>query len=114
VKKLPLTAKIWLSIAIFILGFVVSTTLGQWQGISRENALAAISSSSFPAAQRSQRAQAAFHNAIKEFNDAILVQDPAALKRADSEGLQASSNLSEISSTPGLLVGRSGTAKSLC
>ena len=51
--RLNITAKIWLSIGVFVLGFVVSTVLEQVQGLSTEGTLRTTAQALFPAAQRS-------------------------------------------------------------
>jgi hypothetical protein len=60
VRHMNITAKIWLSVGVFGLGYIVSTSLGQIQGVLTERELAATSSALFPAAQKSQEAEAAF------------------------------------------------------
>ena len=47
-NRLTITAKIWLSIGIFVVGFVLSTALGQIQGRSTESALRLSSEALFP------------------------------------------------------------------
>ena len=42
-----ITAKIWLSIGVFVLGFVLATALGQIQGHSTENTLRSTSEALF-------------------------------------------------------------------
>ena len=70
-----ITAKIWLSIGIFVLGFLVSTAQVQRQGIERENSLEAMADAYFPAAQSAQSAEGAFINALQDFGDAIVIED---------------------------------------
>ena len=53
-RRLNITTKIWLSVGVFALGFVLSTTLGQIQGVLTERELGTTSSALFPAAQKSQ------------------------------------------------------------
>ena len=59
-RRLNITAKIWLSVGVFILGYVISTALGQIQGAEARASLRATSDALFPAAQRSQEAESAF------------------------------------------------------
>ncbi len=81
-SKLNITGKIWLSIGVFVLGYVVSTALVQIQGFSTEKTLRHTAEALFPSAQRSQEAEASFQRVVKGFSDAVLVQDAAALDRA--------------------------------
>src|SRR5579872_1113115 len=74
---LNVTAKIWLAIGIFILGFVFCTALASVQGRNNEDRLRNTSEALFPAALRSQQAEAAFQQAVQAFGDAVLTQDPA-------------------------------------
>src|SRR5260370_42630786 len=82
VSRLNIAARIWLSIGIFILGFIISMGLQQWQGIETEKTLRTTSEGLFPSAQMSQGAAAAFHRAIKNYSDAVLIQDSEGLRQA--------------------------------
>ena len=112
-KKLSITWRIWLSIGIFIVGFVSSTVLVQVQGIAREDALEITSEALFPAAQESQDAEDAFHRAVRAFRDGVVIQDASGLDRAMQEGLEAVENLQAMASLEKLSSARSETAKSL-
>src|SRR6266576_5984998 len=94
--RVNIAARIWLSIGIFILGFIVSMGLQQVQGIETEKTLRTTSEVLFPSAQMSQAAEAAFHRAIKDFSDAVLVQDPEGLQHAQEEGFNAVMNLRAV------------------
>ena len=85
-RRLNITAKIWLSIGVFVLGFIFSTLLGQVQGVSTEAALRNTSEALFPAAQRAQEAESAFQRMVKNFSDAVMTQDASGLTRAAEEG----------------------------
>jgi methyl-accepting chemotaxis protein len=112
-KRLNITAKIWLSIGVFVLGFVLSTALGQMQGLSTEHRLESASDALFPAAQRSQDSEAAFQGAVKAFSDSVLVQDASGLQRASEEGRRVVDNLNAIASIPGLAAARAEEARQL-
>lgn len=56
-SRLNITAKIWLSVGVFILGYVLSTALSQIQGHETRAELQVTSDSLFPAAQRGQEAR---------------------------------------------------------
>jgi hypothetical protein len=91
-----ITAKIWLSIGVFVLGFVLSTVLGQVQGLSTEATMRTTSDALFPAAQRSQEAEASFQRMAKGFSDAVLIQDALALRNAADEGTHAIEELRAV------------------
>jgi len=84
--NLSITAKIWLSIAIFVVGFLLSTALQQVEGLKIENGLRASTEGLFPAARKSHEATTAFRNMVKEYRDAVVIQDASALTRGTDEG----------------------------
>ena len=51
-KALRIGAKIWLSIGIFVLGFIICIVLEQLQGLSTDKVLQTTSEGLFPAAKR--------------------------------------------------------------
>jgi methyl-accepting chemotaxis protein len=112
-KRLNITAKIWLSIGVFILGFVLATLLGQMQGLSTETRLQATANALFPAAQSAQEAEASFLRMVKGFSDAVLVQDASALDLAQAEGQRVSSALRGIAAIPALSPDRARQAREL-
>ena len=71
-KRFSITAKIWLSVGIFVLGFVISTVLGQVHGLTTENDLRSASNALLPAVQRAQEADMAFQKAVKSFSLAVI------------------------------------------
>src|SRR5579863_2489088 len=101
-RRMNITTKIWLSVGVFALGFVLSTTLGQIQGLLTERELDTTSSALFPAAQKSQDAQAAFERMLKGFGDAVITQDAAGLGKAADDGAVAVQDLKAVSGIPGL------------
>ncbi len=111
--NLNITAKIWLSIGVFVLGSVFSTVLNQVQGLSTEATLQATAEAVFPAAQQSQEAEAAFQRVIKSFGDTVLVQDASALDKASEEGRKVTDGLNQVASIPGLAAERSAAAREL-
>src|ERR1700730_3476618 len=112
-SRLNIAARIWLSIGIFILGFLISMGLQQVQGIETEKTLRTTSNVLFPSAQTSQDAEAAFHRAIKNFSDAVLIQDPEGLRHAEEDGFNAILNLRAVAAIPGLSTERSGQGMTL-
>src|SRR5579863_7376160 len=112
-SRLGITTRIWFSIGVFIVGFVLSTMLGQIQGVATEENLRRTSEALFPAAQKTQEADAAFQRMIKGFSNAIVVQDAAALARPVEEGRQAAEMLKAIANVPGLSPQRASEARQL-
>jgi methyl-accepting chemotaxis protein len=112
-NRLNITAKIWLSIGVFVLGFILSTVLGQIQGRNAEDTLRTTSGALFPAAQRSQEAEAAFQRMVKGFSDAVVVQDTSGLDRAAEDGRQVAASLTAIAAIPDLSKARSEEATRL-
>jgi methyl-accepting chemotaxis protein len=101
-SRLNITTKIWLSIGVFVLGFVFSTILGQVQSRVSEAALQTASETLFPAAQRGQEAESAFQRMVKGFSDAVMTQDASAVERASDEGKQVVANLKDASGIRGV------------
>ncbi len=101
-RRASITTKIWLSIGIFVLGFIVSVALGQIQGLDGERILRAASEASFPAVQRSTQAQAAFHRALKDFSEAFVVQNASELEHAVEEGQSAVADLKAVAAIKNL------------
>jgi methyl-accepting chemotaxis protein len=100
--RLNITAKIWLSVGVFILGYVFSILLSQIQSRSARTSLRATSEALFPAAQRSQEAEAGFQRMMKGFNDAVVMQDASGLDRAAGYGHQAVAALTSVAAIQGL------------
>jgi methyl-accepting chemotaxis protein len=111
--RLNITAKIWLSVGVFILGYVLSTGLSQMQGSEARTSLRITSSALFPAAQRSQEAESAFQRMVKGFGDAVVTQDSGGLDRASEDGRQAVKALQVVAAIPGLSAERSASAAKL-
>lgn len=112
-SRASITLKIWLSIGVFILGFVLATILGQMQGLATESALRTASGAMFPAAQRSQEAESAFQRMVKGYSDAVLTQDASGVERAAADGSEAVQNLNQIAAIRGLTAARSREVRDL-
>ena len=105
-NRLNITAKIWLSIGVFVLGFVISTVLGQLQGGSTESSLRIASEALFPAAQQSQNAEAAFQRMVKGFSDAVMTQDASGIDKASEEGRQVTASVNSLAAIAALSAAR--------
>jgi len=108
-----ITTKIWLSVGIFILGYVLSTSLGQIRDSQARQSLRVASDALFPAAQRSQGAESAFQRMVKGFADAVIMQDLSGLDRAAESGKQAATDLRSLAAIQGLAGERSAAAAQL-
>jgi len=106
-RRLNITAKIWLSVGVFIFGYLLSTALSQFQSREACASLRATSEALFPAAQRIQEAEAAFQRMVKGFGDAVVMQDASGLDRAAEDGRQAVAALKAVASISGLSSERS-------
>jgi two-component system sensor histidine kinase/response regulator len=93
---LSLTTKIWLSIGIFVLGFILTTAMQQVQGLKRESELRIASNALFPAAQKIQTAEAAFDRMSKDFSDAVLTQESSGIELGQDEGRDAGRLLKDL------------------
>jgi len=110
-SKLNITAKIWMSIGVFVLGYVLSTILGQIEGVATESTLRQTSEAIFPAAQKTQEAEAAFQRVVKGFADAVVTQDKGGLDRAAEDGQAMLAALNSVAAIPGLPADRSEQVK---
>jgi len=100
--RLKIAAKIWLSIGIFILGFIVFTILSQVMGMSMEGKLGTLAQALYPAALRSNEAEAAFEQAVKGFAEAVVVQERSSLDHG-AEGVRRTVEcLREVAGIQGL------------
>src|SRR5687768_12688614 len=84
--RVNITTKIWLSIGIFVLGFLISTAVQQVEGVKIEEGLRLTAEGLFPAALKSHEATTAFQNMVTEFRNGVVIQDVNALKRGAVEG----------------------------
>src|SRR4051812_26270905 len=112
-KQRSIAIKIWLSISIFVVGFICSTVLVEMQGMASENALRAAWKELFPAAQLAQDVDTAFQSAVRGFSDAVVIQDISGIDRAGHEGALALTHLRAVSAMVGLPPGRANAAREL-
>lgn len=112
-RRLNITTKIWLSVGVFILGWVLSTAWNQVKSREERASLRATSEALFPAAQRSQEGEAAFQRMVKGFGDAVIMQDASGLDRAGENGRQAVAALKSVAAIPGLATERRAEAEKL-
>ena len=99
-KNLNITTKIWLSIGIFVLGYIISTFLGQMQGRDTEAVLRDATESLYPTAQGLQESEAGFERIVKAFGDSVVVQDASGLETARRDANRLVATLNALANTP--------------
>jgi Methyl-accepting chemotaxis protein (MCP) signalling domain len=101
-RRIGLTGRIWLSLGVFVLGYLFSVAVAQVQGLRAEGGLKRTSEALFPAAQRTQQAEASFERMSRAFSDAVMLEDLSALDKADEAGKEVATLLTAAASTPQL------------
>src|SRR3954469_3303022 len=95
-NRLNIAGKIWLSIGVFVLGYVISTVFVQIKGMSTERTLSTTADALLSAVQQSHEAEAAFQRLVKAFSDSMVTQDTATLDGGVKEGGRMVGNLMTI------------------
>ena len=112
-RQLSITAKIWLSIGIFLVGFTLSTALQQVEGLQTERGLRKSAEALFPASRASHEALAAFRNMVTEYRNAVIVEDLSSLELGASDGRHLLASLRTLASIEGLSERRAQEAAEL-
>jgi methyl-accepting chemotaxis protein len=84
-NSLGIRGKLLLSVGVLATGYLLFFALVQWTASVTQAHLATVSTSIYPAALNINHAQASFQSVIKDFKDAVLLQDKSALDRADQD-----------------------------
>ena len=105
--------RIWLSIGIFNLGFLLTTVVSQVERRRAERDLASLADAVLPAAQHGRDAEATFQRVIKGYSDLFMIDDRSGLDRAASEGVQVLESLNSIASAGGVPGDRTARARQL-
>jgi PAS domain S-box-containing protein len=84
------------SIIVSVFGTVALAAIMQWTASSVQKHVKIASQSIFSAALDSQRASTAFAKMNREYSDAVVIEEHAALKRADREGATVLSSLDRV------------------
>jgi PAS domain S-box-containing protein len=87
------------SIIVSVFGTVALAAIMQWTATSVQKHVKIASQSIFPAALDSQRASMAFEKMNREYRDAVVIQEQAALKRADQEAATVLSSIDSVGSS---------------
>ena len=104
-----ISVKIWLSVSVLIIGYVVSMILVQTTGGKIKTRLNRVSDSLFPAAAISQNAVANFEKQTKLYQDAVMMGEAALVANATEESEKVKSYLNEIAALAGLTRERRNT-----
>jgi Methyl-accepting chemotaxis protein (MCP) signalling domain len=106
-ERFNITAKIWLAFGVFVCGSLIAVGVSQVQGLRSEAQLQTTNDALFPAAQQTSEADAAFQRMAKAYQEAVLLQDEAALDRGVKDGDAAVAALKTAADLPGLDAARS-------
>ncbi|MCX6629988.1 MAG: hypothetical protein NTW28_20415 [Candidatus Solibacter sp.] len=106
-------ASVWLSIGIFVLGFLLATVVSQVESRQAERGLAAVADAAMPAAQCGRDAEAAFQRSVKAYSEAFVMNDSSGLARAALEGGRAVEALERIGATRQIALARTSAARFL-
>jgi len=112
-RRLGLTGRIWLSIGVLLAGYMLATAVGQVQAIRSEAGLVNTSEAIFPAALRGQEAAAKFERMTRGFADALMLEDAAALERAEKEGKDTAALFEQAAAYTGLGADRAAALREL-
>lgn len=102
VQNLSISQKIWLSLAILIVGFFGTMSFGFIRGKRTERRLFTTSESYFPATQQSHLATSAFNEQIKMYNDAVVMGEVDVLEAAQQKARICQDALGRIAALEGL------------
>ncbi|NDY73738.1 hypothetical protein DO021_18540 [Desulfobacter hydrogenophilus] len=91
-KSSSIAKKIWFSLGILIIGYLISMVAGFYLGLKIENKLIVASDALFPATMHSNTALNSFEKQIKGYNDAILMGEESifAMTREKADEVRAS------------------------
>jgi methyl-accepting chemotaxis protein len=98
--------KIWLSISVLFLGYIVSMVMIQITGGTLKDRLNTISDSLFPAAKLSQEALSTYEKQIKYYQDAVMMGEADLVNNTNSEAEKVQSDLNKILDLKNLNTGR--------
>ena len=96
--KLSLTTskKIWLSVAILLIGYCISMAFGSVLGRKNQLQVQRVANDWYPAANQIQQAASYFNGQIDLYNDALSLQDQEFLALAKNEAEKVQTSLDDI------------------
>jgi len=97
ITNLGIRSKLLLSVGVLATGYLLFLGLVQWTTHTTQQHLDTVSKAIYPAALSVTNAQAAFQNLTKDYKDAVLLQDKAALETADKDAQRVAAALSDVS-----------------
>jgi methyl-accepting chemotaxis protein len=112
-KRIGLTGRIWLSLGVFVAGYLLSVAVSQTQGMRAEGRLVHTSAALFPVAQQTQQAEASFERMTRGFSDAVILEDASAIDKAVDAGKEVATLLDSAAKAPGLDSERARKLKAL-
>lgn len=95
-KARHIKTRIRIAMAALGAGFLAFLLLVLWTGLQTERHMGIASGSLFPATLSSQEASSNFQKLTKAYSDAVLLQDKAALNRADESAQAVTNNLRSV------------------
>ncbi len=112
-RSFGIAKKIWISLAVLVLGYLISTLTGFVFGRHVENRLVNTSDALFPAAQQAQQALTAFNEQIKLYNDAVMLGDADMVETAGASSGASLEALATIAGLSGLNAAHGKEARDL-
>lgn len=104
---LNIRLQVWLSIAIFALGYSLSTIADYAGRLRSEEDLSTVSQTLIPASRNAHSARTAFLRAMQDYENGFLMEDPTELDHAAVEGNRALESLQAVGRSPGVAAARS-------
>ena len=101
-KHSSILLKIWLSISILVLGYIVSIVLTQLTGRKIESGLSLVSQTQYPAAMNIKNTLSSFEKQAKLYEDAVMMGEPKLIEKANEEFSKAKISTDKIASLRGL------------
>ena len=101
-KSLSIGKKIWCSISILIIGYLVSMAVGMINGNNTQKQLFIVSHDLFPASQEAKEAFTEFNNQIKMYADGVLMGDEEVIASAAKHSEKVNVSLENITKLSGL------------
>ncbi len=99
---MKITTKIWGSVSILILGYLVTTALNYYFGDQNEQRLNLTGGTKFPASLESQMVSVEYAKVLKHYEDGVMLGELEAIELGVERRKEVSALLRAIASKPGL------------
>jgi methyl-accepting chemotaxis protein/methyl-accepting chemotaxis protein-1 (serine sensor receptor) len=96
-NSLGIRSKLLLSVGVLATGYLLFFALVQWTTATTQRHLDTVANSIYPATLDIEQAQAAFQSVLKDYKDAVLLQDKTALQVAAKDSALVIEKLSNAS-----------------